>query len=63
MIYYQSFLWQYPEFKGCLYVDDLQENLNTGEKFGFKPYKLDLSEPIGIDEKILEIESLIINNP
>lgn len=44
VLYYQSFLWQYPDFKGCLYVDDLQENLDTGARFGFKPYKFDLND-------------------
>lgn len=61
MIYYQSFLWQYPEFQGCIYVDDLQENLDAGEKFGFKPFKFDLNEP-NVDEKIKELEELIINS-
>jgi hypothetical protein len=59
MIYYQSFLWQYPEFKGCLYVDDLQENLDSGAKFGFRPFHLDLSKP-GVDDKIREIEKIVI---
>lgn len=35
-LYYQSFLLQHPEFKGCLYVDDLQENLAMGRQMGFK---------------------------
>ncbi len=62
MIFYQSFLWQHPEFTGCLYVDDLQENLNSGAKFGFKPFRFDLSES-GSDSKIREIERLIVNVP
>ena len=61
MIYYQSFLWQYPDFKGCLYVDDLQENLDTGAKFGFKPFRFDLCEPLTVNDKIDEIEQIIIN--
>lgn len=50
MLYYQSFLMQYPEFKGCLYVDDLQENLDTGKKFGFKPYNFSLAKLYRIQE-------------
>jgi len=42
-LYYQSFLMQYPEFKGCLYIDDIQENLNMGKKFGFDAQQFDLS--------------------
>lgn len=44
MLYYQSFLWQYPEFKGCTYIDDLEENLESSKQFGFDPFHLDLSE-------------------
>lgn len=44
MLYYQSFLMQYPEFKGCVYVDDLQENLDASKKFGFQTFKLALSD-------------------
>jgi FMN phosphatase YigB (HAD superfamily) len=62
MIFYQSFLIAYPEFQQCLYVDDLQENLNSGARFGFKPFKFDLNEP-NVNDKIKEIENLIINNP
>ena len=58
LIYYQSFLWQYPEFKGCLYVDDLQDNLNAGEKLGFKPFHFDLNHD-DVDQKIIQIENLI----
>lgn len=43
MLYYQSFLMQYPEFKGCFYVDDLQENLDASKKFGFKTYQFSLA--------------------
>lgn len=59
LIYYQSFLLQHPEFKGSLYVDDLQENLDASKAFGFKTFRLSLEEP-GVDEKINEIEQLII---
>lgn len=41
-LYYQSFLMQYPEFKGCLYIDDLSENLDASRKFGFKTYQFSL---------------------
>lgn len=61
-IYYQSFLLQYPNFQGCLYIDDLDENLEVGAKFGFKPFKFDLTGP-DVNQKIYEIEQLIINTP
>lgn len=62
-IYYQSFVLQYPEFKGCLYVDDLHENLNASKSFGFKPFHFTLenSDSIQISNKIKELKSLIIS--
>lgn len=58
-IYYQSFLSQHPEFKGCLYVDDLAENLTSGAQFGFRTFQLDLSEAAA-EEKIKEISQIMI---
>jgi FMN phosphatase YigB (HAD superfamily) len=62
-IFYQSFILQYPKFKGCLYVDDLEDNLIAGAKFEFKPFKFDLDETLSVSEKILEIEKIIIEEP
>lgn len=61
MIYYQSFLTQYPEFKGCLYVDDLKENLEASIPFGFATYHFTL-EDSGYESKVAEIEMMIINS-
>lgn len=61
-IYYQSFLLQYPEFKGCLYVDDLMENLEASRAFGFKTFHFTLEDP-NYPKKILEIEKLILEKP
>jgi FMN phosphatase YigB (HAD superfamily) len=46
-LYYQSFLQLHPEFQGAPYFDDLQENLDAGTKFGFKPFRLSLEEISG----------------
>lgn len=43
-LYYQSFLMENPEFANCVYIDDLQENLNAGEKFGMCPLQIDISK-------------------
>lgn len=61
MIYYQSFLIQHPEFKRCLYVDDLKENLEASEPFGFKTYHFTLEDP-NYESKVAEIERMIINS-
>jgi FMN phosphatase YigB (HAD superfamily) len=58
-IFYQSFLLQYPEFKGCLYVDDLQENLDSSKAFGFQTFRLDLDEP-NSEDRIRELEEQIV---
>jgi FMN phosphatase YigB (HAD superfamily) len=42
-IYYHMFLEEHPQFKGAIYLDDLQENLDTGAKLGFKTFKYDLT--------------------
>jgi FMN phosphatase YigB (HAD superfamily) len=57
-LFYQSFLLEHPEFKGCLYVDDLQENLNASKRFGFQTVRLALNEE-DCEEKMREIEELI----
>ena len=43
-LYYQSFLWDHPEFKGCLYLDDRLENIEAGKQYGFLAEKFDLEE-------------------
>ena len=59
-IFYQSFLLQYPQFKGCLYVDDLHENLKASQAFDFKTFHFTLEDE-GFESKISQIEDLIIN--
>lgn len=59
MLYYQSFLLQHPEFKGCLYVDDLMENLEASKQFGFQPYHFTLEQP-GVAYQVHEIEKIIL---
>jgi FMN phosphatase YigB (HAD superfamily) len=61
MVYYQSFLWQHPQFRGCLYVDDLMDNLNASRQFGFRTFHLSLQEG-GVDSKLEEIQSIIASD-
>jgi FMN phosphatase YigB (HAD superfamily) len=60
-LYYQSFLMSHPEFQGCVYVDDVVDNLVAGQKFGFKPYHFAL-DTMNIDEEFPEIEKLILGS-
>jgi FMN phosphatase YigB (HAD superfamily) len=47
MLYYQSFLQSYPECKGCPYIDDLEENLKMGARFGFQTMKFSIDDVSG----------------
>lgn len=62
-LYYQSFLLQHPEFQGAAYLDDLQENLDAGAEFGFRPFRFSLQESFNQvysnDVKLKEIETFI----
>lgn len=41
-LYYSNFLSIHPEFKGCIYLDDLRENLDTASKLGFNSVEFNL---------------------
>jgi FMN phosphatase YigB (HAD superfamily) len=58
-LFYQSFLIQYPEFKGCLYIDDLTQNLVAGSKFKFKTHEFSLQDT-DYNNKINEIKNLVL---
>ncbi len=60
-LFYQSFLMQYPQFHGCVYVDDVIENLEAGKKFGFQTYHFDLYN-MDAQAELPEIEKLIMDS-
>jgi len=43
IIYYQSFLLEHEDFAGCLYLDDLYENVIMGSKVKFESMQFDLN--------------------
>lgn len=49
LVYYHTFLQLHPEFYGCIYVDDLQENLNASKQFGFQTFHFSLEEITGVN--------------
>jgi FMN phosphatase YigB (HAD superfamily) len=62
LLYYKTFLDMHPEFKGCLYVDDRQENLDMGKQFGFQGFHFDLDQlktTPNIAKKLNEIKDLL----
>ena len=57
-LFYQSFLMQHPEFQGCLYIDDLQENLDTADELGFSVIKFSLQEE-NVGHRIYDLGKII----
>lgn len=41
-LFYQSFLMDHPEYKGCVYLDDRPENIKMGLHYGFNAKKFEL---------------------
>ena len=42
-LFYQSFLLDHEDFLGCVYLDDLKENIEAGANFKFKGIHFDLN--------------------
>jgi len=70
ILYYHTFLQLHPAFEGCVYVDDLQENLNASKQFGFKTFRFSLEEITGANyeeskyaNKVLELQNFILDQP
>lgn len=59
-LYFQTFLWENPGFKGCPYVDDLPENLAMGAQCGLKPhnFNLDSFDTMSKSEQDAEIDKI-----
>ncbi len=58
-LYFKTLLDMHPETHNCLYVDDLDANLNVGIKFGFRGYKFELNKSIDLKKDLEIIKSLI----
>ena len=43
-LFYQNFLVKHPDFRNCLYIDDLHDNLAMSLEYGFQGHHFDLSE-------------------
>lgn len=65
-LYFQTFLWENPKFKGCPYVDDLPENLAMGSRCGFKSHNFnldsfDMMSSAKQDEEIDKIKRMVFD--
>lgn len=60
--YYKLLTDLHPEFAGCVYVDDLRENLDTGEKMGLKSFHYDLSQyhSSGMEARLQELKEFLL---
>lgn len=45
-LFFQSFCLDNDDFHGCLYVDDIEENLKVGNDYGFKIYRFNLDDTL-----------------
>lgn len=60
-LYYKTFKDLFPEFSGCVYLDDRRENIEIGNLFGFKSIEFALDKFTSakdIYNKIAEIKNL-----
>lgn len=64
LLYYNLFLQLHPEWKGCAYIDDLQDNLDASKQFGFKTLNFNLDKMIksaNFDEEETKIKSFLLS--
>jgi FMN phosphatase YigB (HAD superfamily) len=73
LLYYHLFLELHPEFEGCVYVDDLQENLEAAQQFKsrigktpkFNTFHFSLQDAVKSKEekaKMKELKKLLIES-
>jgi FMN phosphatase YigB (HAD superfamily) len=41
-LFFQSFLMDYPDYRGCIFVDDLEQNRKVANFYGFQSYDFNL---------------------
>lgn len=56
-LFFQSFCLDHDEFSGSLYVDDIEENLRTSKKYGFKVYHFSL-ETLAKESKVQQKQAI-----
>ena len=64
LLYYHIFIQLHPEFVGSPYIDDLQENLDIAEQFGFRPFRFSIDELTAENykERLGQLESFIMGS-
>lgn len=61
--YYKLLIDFHPEFKECVYVDDLAENLQAGEDMGLRSFHYDLSkyDEAQMQHRLMELDEFLKN--
>lgn len=62
-LYYKTFLDMYPNFNGCVYLDDRIENIEAGKKFGFisKHFVLNSYDNDELKKHLSSIKKLVLH--
>lgn len=60
ILFFQSFLLQYPEYSNCIYLDDREENVIAASKCGFNSIQFNLddykNDEQALNNKLTDIE-------
>jgi FMN phosphatase YigB (HAD superfamily) len=62
LLFYKTFLDLNKDFYGCIYLDDRVENVEAGNRFGFRSNQFDLNDfkdDKDLTDKLNEIEALL----
>jgi len=57
-LYYQSFLLDHPEFKGCVYLDDLVPNIERAKSYGVEAIHFELDKEVENDTLSKRIQAV-----
>ena len=55
-LFFQSFCLDHDEFSGCVYIDDLENNLKTAKQYGFTTYQFNLNNFSTLSQSKQKIE-------
>lgn len=61
-LFFQSFLVEHPEFKGCLFVDDLWRNNDSAKAAGFNAQLFNLGHGKDHKESVARLEKIVLDN-
>lgn len=62
-LYYQSFLWENPDFRGCMYFDDRIENVFAGLTAGFDSQHFDITAENDLKRNAAELRAIVLDIP